>query len=321
MSKPIFEPNTYDTTSDDYSISDAASKVSENSHTSWQNWASHTTEEVTPAEPTVTAGTSQRGQVRTMSQRMAESVSQQNFDKDQGHPVDYVGVHIKKLKDGSSEFTQQALIDSIIHDVRLKDGKVKPVPGKVSLQLHAFKDEPAFDLNFNYRSAVGKLNYLAQTTRPDIMYALLQIAKYSSYPRQSHGNAILYLVRYLKKTHDLGLKFKPDPKKGFECYCGMDFSGNWNSEFAPVDPSTAKSQSRWIIFYAGCPISWASKLQSHIALSTTEAKYIAMSQALCDLIPIMTLLQEMREQNFKVTCIEPYVYCKVFEVLKTMQAL
>ncbi len=43
---------------------------------------------------------------------------------------------------------------------------VKPVPAKVSLQLHAFKDEPAFDLNFNYRSAVGKLNYLAQTTRP-----------------------------------------------------------------------------------------------------------------------------------------------------------
>jgi hypothetical protein len=89
--------------------------------------------------------------------------------EDQGHPADYVGVNIKKLKDGSYEFTQRALIDSIIDDVGLKDAKVKPVPAKVSLQLHAFKDEPAFDLNFNYRSAVGKLNYLAQTTRPDIM--------------------------------------------------------------------------------------------------------------------------------------------------------
>jgi hypothetical protein len=125
--------------------------------------------------------------------------------------------------------------------------------------------------------------------------------------------AILYLECYLKKTCDLGLKFKPDPKKGFECYCDVDFSGNWNREFAPVDPSTAKSQSGWIIFYAGCPVSWASKLQSQIALSTTKAEYIGMSQALCDVIPIMNLLQEMRAQNFKVVCVEPYVYCKVFE--------
>ncbi len=96
---------------------------------------------------------------------------------------------------------QRALIDDIIDDVRLKDAKVKPVPAKVSLKLHAFKDTPPFDLDFNYRSAVGKLNYLAQTTRPDIMYVTHQIAKYSSNPRQSHGEAILYLVCYLKKTH------------------------------------------------------------------------------------------------------------------------
>ena len=140
------------------------------------------------------------------------------------------------------------------------------------------------------------------------MYATHQIAKYLSDPRQSHGEAILYLVRYLKKTHDLGLKFKPDPKKGFECYSDTDFSGNWIKEFAPVDPSIAKSRSRWIIFYAGCPVSRASTLESQIVLSTAEAEYITMSQALHDVIPFMNLLQEMREQNFKVICIKPYVY-------------
>jgi hypothetical protein len=183
----------------------------------------------------------------------------------------------------------------------------------VSLQLHEFKDKPPFDLNFNYRSAVGKVNYLAQTTRPDIMYTTHQIAKYLSDPRQSHGEAILYLVCYLKKTCDLGLKFKPDPKKGFECYCDANFSGNWNKAFAAVDPSTAKSQSGWIIFYAGCLVSWAFKLQSQVALSTTEAEYIAMSQSLHDIIPVMNLLQEIREQDFQVICTKPQVYCKVFE--------
>ncbi len=92
--------------------------------------------------------------------------------EDQGHPADYVGVNIKKLKDDSYEFTQRALIDSIINDVGLTDSKTKPVPAKVSLQLHSFKDQPSA---FNLRSAVGKLNYLAKTTRPDIIYATHQL--------------------------------------------------------------------------------------------------------------------------------------------------
>jgi hypothetical protein len=83
MSDPVFEPNTFDTTSYDYSISEAL-QVSENSHTSLQNQSSHTTGKMTPVEPTVAAGTSQRGQVRTMSQRMVESMSQQVFYGNQG---------------------------------------------------------------------------------------------------------------------------------------------------------------------------------------------------------------------------------------------
>jgi hypothetical protein len=53
--------------------------------------------------------------------------------EDQGHPADYVGVSIKRLKNGSYEFTRRALIDSIIDDVGLTDFKTKPVPAKVSL--------------------------------------------------------------------------------------------------------------------------------------------------------------------------------------------
>ncbi len=60
-------------------------------------------------------------------------------------------------------------------------------------------------------------------------------------------------------------------------------------------------------------VYWASKLQSQVALSTTETEYIAMSQALHGVIRVMNLLQEMREQKFQVICNKPYVYCKVFE--------
>jgi hypothetical protein len=165
--------------------------------------------------------------------------------EDQGHPADYVGVSIKKCKNGIIKLSQQALTDSIISDVALNDSKVKAVPAKVSKILHAHLDKPPFSLNFGYRSVIGnsitsdvvlnnskvkavpakvskilharldklpfslnfgylsvidKLTYLAQTTRPDIVYATHQLAKYSSNPKEPHGEAVLYLICYLKKT-------------------------------------------------------------------------------------------------------------------------
>jgi hypothetical protein len=116
--------------------------------------------------------------------------------------------------------------------------------------------------------------------RPDIVYATRQFAKYSSNPREPHGEAVLYLICYLKKTQDLVTCFKPNQDKGFKYYYDADYSGNWNKHLTPFDPSTAKSQSGWIVFYAGFPVIWASKLQTQVALSTTEAEYIAMSQSL-----------------------------------------
>jgi hypothetical protein len=161
--------------------------------------------------------------------------------EDQGHPANYIGENIKCLRDGSIELSQWALIDTIFEDIDLEDSKGKSVPAKSNEHLHAHLDKPEFALNFNYRSLIGKLNYLAQTTQPKIMYATHQLVKYSSSPREPHGEAACYLVCYLKKTRDFGTRFQPDCTKGFECYCNADFSGAWNKQFVHREPSTAKS--------------------------------------------------------------------------------
>jgi len=70
--------------------------------------------------------------------------------EDQGHPADYVGVNIKRLKGGGIEFTQRSLIDSIIEDVGLKDTITKPVPAKANIVLLAHTDQPRFELNCDY---------------------------------------------------------------------------------------------------------------------------------------------------------------------------
>ena len=79
------------------------------------------------------------------SDDMLTHIIQQMKDKglnieDQGHSADYVGVNIKKLCDGAYEFTQHALINAIIDDVDIGNSHTKPVPAKVSLQLHALME-------------------------------------------------------------------------------------------------------------------------------------------------------------------------------------
>jgi hypothetical protein len=79
-------------------------------------------------------------------------------------------------------------------------------------------------------------------------------------------------------TREQGLILDPQDGKSFEVYVAADFCGNWNRATAMNDVSTAKSRTGYMISFYGCPITWASKLQTQIALSTTEAEYIALSQ-------------------------------------------
>jgi hypothetical protein len=136
--------------------------------------------------------------------------------------------------------------------VALNNSKVKAIPAKVSKILHAHLDKRPFTLNFGYHSVINKLNYLTQTTRPNIVYTTHQLAKYSSDPREPHGEAVLYLICYLKKTQDLGTHFKPDQDKGFGCYCDADFSGNRNKHLSLQDPSTTKSHALFGGVVRGC---------------------------------------------------------------------
>jgi hypothetical protein len=85
-----------------------------------------------------------------------------------------------------------------------------------------------------------------------------------------------------------GMGVCPDRTKGLECYIDDYFAG----KFCPGNPECASclSRSGYVIMYNNCPIIWASKLQTSVALSTCEAEYVAMSTALREVIPLMRLL-------------------------------
>ena len=76
---------------------------------------------------------------------------------------------------------------------------------------------------------------------------------------------------------------------------------------------TSKSRSAWIVPFAGTPITWASKMQTITALSTTEAEYIVLSTCLREVIPLMGILKEARENGLNIKYIPPKVHCTVVE--------
>jgi hypothetical protein len=84
----------------------------------------------------------------------------------------------------------------------------------------------------------------------------------------------------------------PDGSKVIQCFVDADFANGWNSSDCE-EPSSIYSRTGFVIMYAGCPLVWVSKLQTEVALSTTEAEYIALSQGMRELTPVLGILEEL----------------------------
>ena len=106
---------------------------------------------------------------------------------------------------------------------------------------------------------IGKINYHAGTTRPDILFAVYQCANYSMGPKESHEEAVKRIGRYLKKTKYKGLVFTPNVSNGIACYADADFSRAWCREYA-YQVESVLSRTGYIIKFANCPIVWLSKM-------------------------------------------------------------
>lgn len=134
-----------------------------------------------------------------------------------------------------------------------------------------------------YQSLIGALLYLALTTRPDILHSVSKLAQRNADPHTEHFKAAKNVLRYLKGTKDLKLKF---------CKGGNQLIGYADADWGGCT-TNRKSYSGYIFYLGNCAISWESKKQSTTALSSTEAEYISMSNAAKEAIYLRRLLQEL----------------------------
>jgi len=122
------------------------------------------------------------------------------------------------------QLTHQGLTDKIIMYLGLQHSKVKSTPATTAPSVSNADSHP-FSESWNYAAAVGMLLYLASNTRPDIQFAVCQVARFSHAPRDVHAQAVKRIARYLLGTKDKGIIFQPDMKAGLDCYVDADYAG------------------------------------------------------------------------------------------------
>ena len=140
------------------------------------------------------------------------------------------------------------------------------------------------ELRSRYQTIIGSLLYLMLGTRPDIAFAVTKLAQFAANPLQEHLDKALYICRYLVGTSEYRLTYDGSSMEGLSACTDSD----WAS-----DKDSRRSQSGYFVKLAGGLISWTSRVQKTIALSSTEAEYMALSDCSRQVVWMHTLLGEL----------------------------
>ena len=134
-----------------------------------------------------------------------------------------------------------------------------------------------------FKQVVGSLMYLT-ATRPDLMYGVSLISRFMSSPTESHWFAAKRILRYLKGTTELGIYYKKEGNTKVMAYTDSDFAR---------DIDDRRNTSGYVFLLSSGAISWSSKKQPVVLLSTTEAEYIAAASCACQCIWIQRMLEKL----------------------------
>ncbi|KAG3176917.1 hypothetical protein PC128_g17075 [Phytophthora cactorum] len=188
---------------------------------------------------------------------------------DSGKCAFVLGIELVDGPDGSVTMCQRRYVDDILK--RFGMDECKAVVSPVDMSTRLVSSDAATKVNAPFREAVGALMHLMTATRPDIAYAVGYVSRFMENPQEEHWVAVKRIFRYLQGTKTHGICFKPGDNIDFRGYSDADWAG---------DLADRKSTSGYTFMLMGAPVSWGSKKQSSVSLSTSEAEYIALSLAI-----------------------------------------
>jgi hypothetical protein len=206
------------------------------------------------------------------------------FDiRDLGPASHFLGMTVSRDRSSRTlSVSQSTMARDIVSRFGMSDSRPRSIPFDVGLKLTPATDELELldTSSLPFAEVVGSLLYIAVCTRPDLSYAVNTLARYMSKPTKLAWDAALSVLRYLHKTSDAALVFSASAS-GLLAFSDSDFA---------ADMHTRRSITGYAFILNGGAISWSSKLQPTVAVSTAESEYMAASSTVKESIWIRCLL-------------------------------
>ncbi|KAJ3661597.1 hypothetical protein Zmor_005987 [Zophobas morio] len=193
-----------------------------------------------------------------------------------------LGVEFQR-EDGRVTMHQRGYIKDVLSRFGMSDCKPVATPIDLGTKLEKNIDQSQEDLALPYRELVGALIYLSSTTRPDIAFAVSRLGQFNNCYGPEHWRAAKRVLRYLKGTMNVGLAFGADdgPIRAFA-------DADWGAS-----TEDRRSYTGYVFLLNGGPLSWEAKKQRTVALSTTEAEYMALSECVKEGLYLQRFLREL----------------------------
>lgn len=200
----------------------------------------------------------------------------------------FLGIEITQNEEGI-KISQGKYTGNILNKFRMEEAK----PANTPMTSNKVEKEANRNEKYPYREVVGSLLYLTNKTRPDIAYAVNYGSRKIENPTDQDVQNVKQIMKYLKSTKEEGIIYKRK-EDTFEliAYSDADFAG---------DEETRKSTTGYVVYFGEGPISWCSRKQPIVALSSTEAEYIAAADCVKELLYLKSLIEELLEIEVKVT--------------------
>ncbi|KAL5825663.1 hypothetical protein ACOSQ3_021726 [Xanthoceras sorbifolium] len=224
---------------------------------------------------------------------LKRELSKQFAMKDLGAAKQILGMRIKRdTKSGTLLLSQAEYIKKVLSRFNMQDAKPVSTPLGIHFRLSKeqspkTEEERTHMAKVPYASAIGSLMYAMVCTRPDIAQAVGAVSRYMNNPGKIHWEAVKWILRYLRGTTNKTLCFKGGDTT-LTGYVDADLAGN-------VD--IRKSTTGYVYTLGGTAVSWVSQLQKIVALSTTEAEYVAVTEASKEMVWLQSCLEELGKKQ------------------------
>lgn len=207
-------------------------------------------------------------------------------------PLDtYLSLKIDKEKDGSLLIGQQHYINRIVSLHLPSNAKPAHVPCN-SFFADLTRDKESDHTTEPFAELLGMLQWVANGTRPDIQFAVNRLSQFLRRPTDLHWRAAIHVLRYLNTTKSLRLKLGSDK--------GNSLHGFSDSDWASTTEDR-RSTTGWIFRYGGGAVSWKSRRQPTVALSSTEGEYMAISDATREALWLKSVAQDLGVEKAPLT--------------------